>query len=163
MPETIFIPKAAGGRRPRKKMETTPKPSESPKSKSSPLKLIAIVVVILVVVGIAAYILTLPPSSSAANILIKDDGACAPSATACLFSPASYNATVNGPAVVWKNVGGAPHTATSNSSANGSLPSFNSNTIGQNGGTYSFTFTTKGTYRYYCNIHLWMKGIIYAN
>ena len=144
-------------------METSPKPSEAPKSKSSPTKLIAIVVVILIVVGVAAYILTLPPASTAANVLMKDDGACAASAAACLFSPTSYNATVNGPAVVWKNVGGVPHTATSNSTANGSLPSFNSNTIGQNGGTFSFTFTAKGTYHYYCNIHLWMKGIIYAN
>jgi plastocyanin len=145
-------------------METSPKPSEAPKSKSSPVKLIAIVVVILIVVGVAAYILTIPPVSTTANILIKDDGTCAasPPAAACLFSPASYNATVNGPAVVWKNVGGAPHTATSNSTANGSLPSFSSNTIGQNGGTYSYTFTKAGTYYYYCNIHLWMKGIVYA-
>ncbi len=145
-------------------METTPKPPEAPKSKSSPVKLIAIVVVILIVVGVAAYILTLPPASTTANILIKDDGRCAalPPAAACLFSPPPYNATVNGPAVVWKNVGGVPHTATANSTANGSLPSFNSNTIAQNGGTYSFTFTTAGTYYYYCDIHRWMKGIIYA-
>jgi len=145
-------------------LETTSKPPEAPKSKSNPWKLIAIVVVILIVVGVAAYILTIPPPSTTANVLIKDDNACTPSPpdTNCLFSPASYNATVNGSAVVWKNVGGAPHTATSNSTANGSLPSFNSNTIAQNGGTFSFTFTKAGTYHYYCNIHLWMKGIIYA-
>jgi plastocyanin len=145
-------------------METTPKPSEAPKSKSSPWKLIAIVVVILIVVGVAAYILTLPPASTTANILIKDDSQCtaSPPATACLFSPSTYNATVNGPAVVWKNVGGVPHTVTSNSTANGSLPSFNSNTIAQNTGTYSFSFTKAGNYYYYCNFHLWMKGIIYA-
>jgi plastocyanin len=145
-------------------METSLKPSEAPKSKSSPVKLIAIVVVILIVVGVAAYILTLPPPSTAANILIKDDGLCAasPPAAACLFSPATYNATVNGPGVVWKNVGGVPHTATSNTTANGSLPSFNSNSIAQNGGSYSYTFTKAGTYYYYCNIHLWMKGIVYA-
>jgi plastocyanin len=145
-------------------MQTTPKPPEAPKSKSNPWKLIAIVVVILIVVGVAAYILTLPPASTTANILIKDDNACGatPPDTNCLFSPASYSATVNGPAVVWKNTGQVPHTATSNSTANGSLPSFNSNTIAQNGGTFSFTFTKAGTYYYYCNIHLWMKGVIIA-
>jgi len=145
-------------------METTPKPSEAPKSKSSPWKLIAIVVVILIVVGVAAYILTLPPPSNNANILIQDDNACgaSPPDTACLFSPASYQAAVNGPAVVWKNVGGVPHTVTSNATANGSLPSFNSNTMAQNGGTFSFTFTQAGNYSYYCNIHLWMKGVIHA-
>ncbi len=144
-------------------METTPKPPEALKAKGNPWKLIGIVVVILIVVGVAAYILTLPPATTA-NILIKDDNACAPTPpdTNCLFSPASYNATVNGPAIVWKNTGQVAHTATSNSTANGSLPSFNSNTIGQNGGTFSFTFTKAGTYYYYCNFHLWMKGIIYA-
>ncbi|HEV2120208.1 MAG TPA: plastocyanin/azurin family copper-binding protein [Candidatus Bathyarchaeia archaeon] len=143
-------------------METTPKPPEVLKSKGSPWKLIAIVIVILIVVGVAAYILTLPPSSTTANILIKDDSACgaSPPDTACLFSPASYQATVNGPAVVWKNTGGVPHTATSNSTANGSLPSFNSNSIAINGGIFSFTFTKAGNYSYYCNIHLWMKGTI---
>src|SRR5436190_21061201 len=111
MPETTFIPKRRRAHiNQGKTMETSPKPSEAPKSKSSPVKLIAIVVVILIVVGVAAYILTLPPASTPANILIKDDGTCAasPPAAACLFSPTSYNATVNGPAVVWNNVGGVP-------------------------------------------------------
>jgi plastocyanin len=143
-------------------METTPKPPEAPKAKSNTWKLIAIVVVILIVVGVAAYILTQQPTATA-NILIKDDNACGatPPDTSCLFSPASYNATVNGPAVVWKNSGGVLHTVTANATANGSLPSFNAN-VAQNGGTYSFTFTQAGKYYYYCNIHLWMKGLIIA-
>ncbi len=144
-------------------METAPKPAEAPKPKSKTWMLIAIVVVILIVVGVAAYILTLQPTSATANILMKDDGTCSPSPpdAACIFSPASYNATVN-TAVVWKNGGTAPNPVTGNSTANGSLPSFGSGTLTSTSAPYSVTFTAAGTYRYYCNIHLWMKGIVYV-
>jgi plastocyanin len=142
-------------------METTPKPGEAPKPKSSTWKLIAIVVVILIVVGVAAYILTQKPATSA-NIVIQDDSACGLNDTSCLFNPASYNATVNGAAVNWRNDGGVNHTVTTNSTQNGSLPTFDSGSVGHNGGTYSHTFTVAGTYRYYCTIHPWMKGTIVA-
>ncbi len=143
-------------------METTPKPAEAPKPKSNTWKLIAIVVVILIVVGVAAYILTIKPATTA-NIIIQDDNACGatPPDTACLFNPASFNATVNGSAVVWKNNGGVLHTVTTNATLDGSLPSINSN-VGQNGGTYSYAFTAAGTYHYYCSIHPWMKGVVIA-
>ncbi len=127
-------------------------------------KLIAIVVVILIVVGVAAYILTQQPTVTP-NVLIKDDQACGPGPppdAACLYSPGSYNATVNGAGIIWKNTGGVLHTVTSNATANGNLPSFNFN-VAQNGGTSSpLVFTQAGTYYYYCNIHPWMKGIIIA-
>ena len=123
-------------------------------------KLIAIVVVILIVVGVAAYILT-QNTAPPANIQLKDDGTCTPTPpdAACLFTPASYNAAVNG-AVVWKNTGTAPHTVTGNSTANTGLPAWAGSSTLSGGNTYSFTFTTAGTYHYYCNIHQWMKGVI---
>jgi len=124
-------------------------------------KLVGIVVVILIVVGVAAYILTQKPPPTA-NVIIQDDNLCTTNDASCLFNPVSYNATVNGPAIVWKNNGQVPHTVTSNSTANGSLPSFDSKSVAQNGGTYSFAFTQAGTYHYYCNIHLWMKAVIIA-
>jgi plastocyanin len=143
-------------------METTPKPPEAPKPKSNTWKLIAIVVVILVVVGVAAYILTLPPAATTANVLIQDDSTCSPNDTSCLFSPATFNATANGSAVVWRNDGHATHTVSTDSSLNGNLPTFTSSSLA-NGVTYSFSFTTKGTYHYYCTIHPWMKGVINVN
>jgi plastocyanin len=142
-------------------METTPKPPEAPKSKSNTWKLIAIVVVILVVVGVAAYILT-QKQATTANVVIQDDSACGTNDAGCLFNPASYNATVGGAAVAWRNDGGVNHTVTTNSTQNGSLPTFDSGSIGHNGGTYSFSFTVAGTYHYYCTIHAWMKGTIIA-
>src|SRR6266852_6150051 len=121
-------------------METTPKPAEAPKTKSNTWKLIAIVVVILIVVGVAAYILTQKTTTSA-NVILQDDGVCqtVPPDVNCLFNPASYNATVNG-----------------------NLPTISSPDIGIHGGTYSFSFTTAGTYHYYCSIHPWMKGVVVA-
>ena len=143
-------------------METTPKPQETPKPKRNMWKLIAIVVVILVVVGVAAYILTQQTTQSA-NVIIQDDSACGatPPDTSCLFNPATYSATVNGPAVVWRNDGGVNHTVGTNATLNvNGLDTFTSNALASHGGTFSHVFTVKGTYHYYCTIHNWMKGVI---
>ena len=142
-------------------MQTTPQPAQPPAPKSNTWKLIAIVVVILIVVGVAAYILTQKPSVTP-NVLIQDDSACGTNDTSCLYNPNSLNATVNGAAILWRNDGGVNHTVTTNSTANGSLPTFDSGSVGHNGGTYSFSFTVAGTYHYYCTIHAWMKGVIIA-
>ncbi len=139
-------------------MQTTPQPAQAPKAKSGTWKLIAIVIVILVVVGVAAYILTQKPAATV-NVNIQDDSACGLNDASCNYSPASYNATVNGAAVVWKNNGGINHTVTTNSTLNGNLPTFDSSSIAH-GNTYQYAFTTAGTYHYYCTIHPWMKGTI---
>jgi plastocyanin len=141
-------------------METTPKPAEAPKPKSNTWKLIAIIVVILIVVGVAAYILTQTTTASA-NVVMQDDSTCSPNDANCLFNPASFNATVNGNAVVWKNNGHATHNVTTNSTLNGSLPTVVSTNL-VNGNTYSYSFTVAGTYHYYCSIHPWMKAVIVA-
>ena len=140
-------------------METTPKPAEAPKPKSSTWRLIAIVVVILIVVAVAAYILTIKPAATA-NVIIQDDSACGLNDSKCLYNPASFNATVNGSAVIWRNDGGVNHTVTTNSTLNTGLPTFDSGIISHNGGTYPYSFTKAGTYNYYCTIHSWMKGTI---
>ena len=53
-----------------------------------------------------------------------------------------------GDTVTWTNMDGAPHTATSSSGP----ASFNTGTI-SNGQSRSHTFTTAGTYSYFCSIH----------
>jgi plastocyanin len=140
-------------------METTPKPPETPKPKGGKWKLVAIVVVILIVVGVAAYILT-QRSTTSANVVIQDDSACGLNDASCLYNPNSFSATA-GSAVAWRNDGGVNHTVTTNSTANASgLDTFDSGSVGHNGGTYSHTFAVKGTYHYYCSIHPWMKAVI---
>jgi plastocyanin len=75
------------------------------------------------------------------------------------FSPA--NLTVNvGDTVQWTNNGGLNHTVTSGtpSSSPGSI--FDSGSLGR-GATFSFRFSTPGSYEYFCRIHgLAMTGTI---
>jgi plastocyanin len=70
------------------------------------------------------------------------------------FAFAPQNITISaGTTVRWTNNDAYPHTATANGGA------FNSGTLNQND-TYHFTFTTPGTYTYYCGIHTAMTGTI---
>ncbi|MDA4132330.1 MAG: cupredoxin domain-containing protein [Thaumarchaeota archaeon] len=55
--------------------------------------------------------------------------------------------------VTWVNNDNAAHTITARDG------SFDSGNIGS-GGSYTYTFTTPGTYRYYCAYHSWMTGTV---
>jgi plastocyanin len=67
------------------------------------------------------------------------------------FSPATLNAKV-GQQVTWTNKQSVAHTVTANAGAfNHPMPS---------GATFSFTFTTAGTFTYHCTIHPSMQGTI---
>jgi len=55
--------------------------------------------------------------------------------------------------VTWKNLDTSPHTVTAVGGA------FNSGSIAI-GGTWNYTFSTPGTYSYYCQFHNWMKGTV---
>jgi plastocyanin len=72
------------------------------------------------------------------------------------FSPASLTIKA-GTTVTWKNNTTAPHTVTSDDGK--SFDSGASNPIAP-GGTFSFTFTTAGTFAYHCAIHPFMKATI---
>ncbi len=151
-------------------MEQAPKPTETPKPKSRTI-LYAIIVVVLIVVGVGVYFLT--QTSSGYNVAIQDDNACAPNASACLFNPSSENATANGAAITWKNIGGVTHTVTTCDSTNGAAPAACPNGANASGLdsfapnvakgiTTSHVFTKPGTYYYYCSIHPWMHGTVLA-
>lgn len=68
------------------------------------------------------------------------------------FSPATLTVKT-GSTVTWTNLDSAPHTVTSDSGAFGS---------GQlaNGGSFSYTFNTAGTFDYHCSNHPSMKAKI---
>ena len=79
------------------------------------------------------------------SIILKD--------TMYAFVPATVKVKV-GTQVVWKNTSNAPHTVSSDDGV------FNTpNNLEQNQ-SYAFLFTKAGTYPYYCNFHLYMKGTI---
>jgi len=60
--------------------------------------------------------------------------------------------------VTWTNNDSAHHTVTSSSVPSGAT-SFNSGDLAP-GATYSYTFTTPGTYTYICNYHTWMTATV---
>ena len=70
------------------------------------------------------------------------------------FSPATITVPVGTP-VIWTNKDSATHTITSDNGV------FDSGNLGQ-GGTFSYTFTQKGTFQYHCAIHPSMTGKINA-
>jgi plastocyanin len=72
------------------------------------------------------------------------------------FSPASVTIKA-GTKVTWTNNSVAPHTVTSDT---GAPAAFDSGTVSASGGTFSFTFTTPGTYTYHCNFHAYMQGTV---
>jgi plastocyanin len=71
------------------------------------------------------------------------------------FSPASLTVDV-GDTVVWTNSGAAPHTATSDA---GQADSWDSGTLAT-GQTFAHTFSTPGTFSYFCAIHPFMRGSV---
>ena len=145
-------------------MEQSAKPTEAPKPKTRTMMLAVIIVVILIVVGVGIYILTRPPpaTNNGTPVSIFDGNpTCSPvTPPNCGFNPSPLNLKMGvNNTVTWTNKGGQAHTATSNQTANGSLPSFNSNGINANQ-QYTYTFTQAGTYHYYCSYHTWMQAIV---
>ncbi len=68
------------------------------------------------------------------------------------FTPASITVPVN-TTLTWTNKDGITHTVTSNTGLFGS-PNISG------GGTYSYLFTTAGTFPYHCTIHSSMSGTV---
>jgi plastocyanin len=60
--------------------------------------------------------------------------------------------------VTWTNADSAPHTVTSTSGPAGAA-SFDSGNLNA-GQTYTYNFTTPGTYQYHCSYHSWMTGTV---
>lgn len=145
-------------------MEQASKPMEAPKPKSRTMVLAIIIVVILVVVGVGIYILTRPggTTNNGTPISIFDGNpTCSPATPPnCGFNPSTLTLKMGvNNTVTWTNKGGQAHTVTSNQTANGSLPSFNSNGINTNA-QYTFIFPQAGTYHYYCSYHTWMQAVV---
>jgi plastocyanin len=131
--------------------------------------IVGIAIVIIAVVSSIIYVMnqpaTAPAPPSAPNVIIWNGSFCN-SASNCGYSPSSRNVT-SGTTITWTN-NGNPHTVTTCDSSHFSsmgcpvqdaagLDTFDSGRIA-NGGAFSHTFVVKGTYYYYCTLHLWMRG-----
>jgi plastocyanin len=71
------------------------------------------------------------------------------------FNPSTITITVN-TTVTWTNFDGIDHTVTSDTGL------FDSGNIGSNK-TFSYKFTTTGTFPYHCSIHTYMTGKVIVN
>ena len=107
----------------------------------------------------AAFMATHAAVASADTAITITTGGCTGGGTQYCFTPESAAGTV-GVAVTWTNQSGAPHTVTScdatncpGAPANTGSDTFNVTVPPTSGGTASFTFTSSGTYTYYCMIH----------
>ncbi len=80
-------------------------------------------------------------------------GGCTPTATMVCMVQFSFNPTnltvAAGTPVTWRNGSSNTHTVTSDP---GSSLTYNSGDV-QNGGVFSQTFATAGTYNYHCKYH----------
>ncbi len=75
-------------------------------------------------------------------------------ATTTYYSPSTITVVIGvNNTVTWMNNDAVPHTVTSDTGL------FDSGPINQ-GGIYSYTFTTPGTYDYHCSYHPWMHGTV---
>jgi len=113
--------------------------------------ILAVVVVAVIVVASVAFITRLPtfapPAPSGPNVTIWNGTFCSDSGN-CGYVP-----TVKTCDSAHYNSAGCPAQDAAG------LDSFTSGPI-DSGKTFSYTFTTTGTYYYYCTPHPWMRGEI---
>ncbi len=125
------------------------------------LRVRRISIVLLFTLSVTApIVLALPHLASAATHTIAINGAPNCGISKFCYSPSSLAVTA-GDTVTWVNNSTAPHTVTrcdpstcsGNGPGNGSQSGLSSPTINASGGTFSFTFTRPGKYKYYSAIH----------
>jgi amicyanin len=93
-----------------------------------------------------------PPASATTADAPAPQGGTAVSISDFKFNPATLTVPV-GATVTWTNKDGEPHTVAAKDG------SFHSPGMDTNG-TYSFTFTSPGSYDYVCSIHSFMTGTV---
>ena len=91
---------------------------------------------------------------SAAGPLVSILPGSAAQTTSTYYSPSTITVVIGvNNTVTWVNNDDAPHTVTAD---DGSFNSGNMNS----GQSWTHTFSTPGTYAYYCSYHPWMKGTV---
>jgi len=106
--------------------------------------------------ALAAAALFLAVSTSPAAAATAAVSMTGPQANQYAFTPGAITLAV-GDTVMWTNKSDAPHTVTSDNGGPLSSPTLQPNQ------TFSFTFTTPGTFAYHCSIHPYMKGSVTVN
>ncbi len=97
----------------------------------------------VLVAGVAAALLVVATPALAVDVAVKIGN--------FTFGPQEVKVKA-GTTVIWTNEDDIPHTVVSPNN-------FRSQVLDTDG-TYSFTFTTPGTYKYFCSLHPHMTGAI---
>ena len=98
---------------------------------------------------------SLTQSTNASNPQVGIVYGSAANTTSTYYSPPTITVVIGkNNTVTWVNNDIAPHTVTADNSGG-----FNSGNINP-GQTWTYTFTTPGTYHYHCNYHPWMTGTV---
>ena len=117
-------------------------------------KIIPLVLAAVVLVVFAAFTSTFhrnpPPPINAVHVSIFPGAA----SYATGYDPDNITVVIGvNNTVIWTNNDNEPHTVTA---SDGSFDSGNINP----GATFTYTFTTPGTYTYICTYHPWMHGYV---
>jgi plastocyanin len=114
-----------------------------------PLVLVAAILVISAVFAFTLY-RNAPPIANAVHVsIIPGAGSYATG-----YNPDNITVVIGvNNTVIWTNNDNEPHTVTA---SDGSFDSGNMNP----GATFTYTFTTPGTYTYICTYHPWMHGYV---
>jgi plastocyanin len=117
-------------------------------------RIVPLVLVTVVLVTFAAFAITFhrnsPPPTNTVHVSIFPGAASYASG----YDPDNITVVIGvNNTVIWTNNDNEPHTVTA---SNGSFDSGNMNP----GTTFTYTFTTPGTYTYICTYHPWMRGYV---
>ena len=154
-------------------MEQTPKPAEpaKPKGRKGLYAVIgAVVIIVVVVVALWAAGVLFPTNNTPGtplNVYGTGTYTSCSNYSNCGFDPSPIT-IAHGTKLTWTNNSTSAHTVTECTSSSSSCPdfdatalspSFNSGSAGfTNGQSYSYPFSTAGTYYYYCQFHPDMHG-----
>jgi plastocyanin len=117
-------------------------------------RIIPLVLVAVVLVAFAVFAITVhrnpPPITNAVHVSVIPGAA----SYATGYNPDNITVVIGvNNTVIWTNNDNGPHTVTA---SDGSFDSGNMNP----GATFTYTFTTPGTYTYICTYHTWMHGYV---
>ena len=100
-------------------------------------------------------------TATSGNEVVISPGSSSPT-NAKYFDPLILNVPV-GATVTWKNLDSTLHTVTSGSAESGKPGTIFDSSYLTGGKTFQHTFSSAGTFDYFCTLHPYMKGLVIVN
>ena len=100
-------------------------------------------------------------TATSGNEVVISPGSSSPT-NAKFFDPLILNVPV-GATVTWKNLDSTLHTVTSGSAESGKPGTIFDSSYLTGGKTFQHTFSSAGTFDYFCTLHPYMKGQVVVN